>query len=350
MSYVVHLWEHPEPASLTAADRLHEYLSDQPSPRSAKWQRLHDEVESRMAALGTPMEWIESPIDPEHRERTYGLLFDGPDHFQQVLVQSATSLGLSVYDDQAARLYLPFGYVLTFDGIARMDWGDGAMPPPRIGPAEREAVLERCEAAWRPRFEALGFGLRRGELWRDAVPLVAERTVPVGTHSIEISFSAFQDRLSCSVVAAVVPDLPNAVREACGGVKQIQVRGREYRGMAAFMRDSGNEPLSIGGALRNAEYVDRLIDGLFEYLDYEILPTLDACTTANDVLHAALHPDEKPGVLRPSRLTLALAWLAGDSTLERVAAEYAKIHPDWSADWGDKVAEALRALPRGSVA
>jgi len=187
MSYVVHIWEHPRPTSLMAAERLHQYLCDRASPRYAKWQQLRDEIEARMVSQGTPKEWIEFPIDPEHRERSYGLLFDGPENFQEVVVQSATRLGFSIYDDQAARLYLPFGYVLTFDGLSRLDLGDGVLPPPGLGPADREAVMARCEAAWRPRLEALGFSFGRGEPWRSEIPLLAERVVPLGKQYIAIN-------------------------------------------------------------------------------------------------------------------------------------------------------------------
>ncbi len=346
MSYVVHIWEHPQPTSLKAAERLHQYLCDRASPRYAKWQQLRDEIEARMVSLGTPKEWIEFPIDPEHRERTYGLEFDGPEHFQEVVVQSATLLGFSVYDDEAARLYLPFGYVLTFDGISRLDWGDHALPPPRIDGVDREAVMAQCEAAWRPRFEALGFSFRRGEPWRDEIPLLAERAVSVGKQSISISFLIYKGGLSFDVLAAILPDMPQAVSGVIGSVNRIQVRGREYRGIAALMIDHERELLSVGGALRNDEYVDRLIKGLFEYLDDEILPMLEACTTSEGLLRAAIHPDEGLGELLPSRLTLALAWLGGDSMLEHFYAEYDKFLSHWDKDWTRETYDALRALPR----
>lgn len=344
MSYVVHIWEHPEPKNLMAADRLHEYLADRPSSHYKKWRRLRDDIESRMAALQTPMEWIEGPLDPEHRERTYGVLFEGPENFEQVLIRSATSLGFSVYDDQAARCYLPFGYVLSHDGHARVNWGDGAPMPARIGAADREAVMARCEAAWRPRFEAIGFRFGRGEPWHNELLLVADRTVPVGKHQISVSFCEYQGKLSFHVVAAILPDIPEAVRQASGG-KQIQIRGREYRGMAAFMLHSSYEPLVIGGSLRNTDYVDRLIDALFEYLDEEILPTLDACRTAQETLRVASRELELPGFTRPSALTLALAWLEGDAMLERLREAYAKSDPDW--EQGPAACDALRALSRG---
>lgn len=349
MSYVVHIWEHPQPTSLAAAEALHQRLADRASPPYAKWQQLRDEIEARMVSQGTPKEWIEFPIDPGHRERSYGLEFDGPENYQDVVVQGATALGFSVYDDQAARLYLPFGYVLTFEGLSRFDRGDQGVAPPRFGPADREAVMAQCEAAWRPRFEALGFSFRRGEPARSDIPLVAERVVPVGKQSITISFSTFEERLSFEVIAAIVPEVPSAVLEACGGARRLQVRGREYRGIAAFMvdRQRGDEWMTMGGSLRNAEYVDRLIPGLFEYLDNEILPTLQACTTAAEVLHAATHPDEGPAELLPSRLPLALAWLQGDSALETFYAQYEQVLSHWDKDWAREARDVLRALPRG---
>lgn len=350
MSYVVHIWEHPQPTSLTAAERVHQYLSDRASPPYAKWQQLRDQIEARMVAQGTPSEWIEYPIDPGHRERSYGLDFHGPENYQEVVVQSATELGFSVYDDQAARLYLPFGYVLTLDGLTRFDRGDRGLAPPRIGAADRDAVMARCEAAWRPRFEALGFSFHRGEPVHSEIPLLAERVVPIGKQTIAISFLDFKEGLSFEVIAAIVPDLPPAVFETCGGARRMQVRGREYRGIAAFMVDHGRGPewTSMGGSLRSAEYVDRLIPGLFEYLDNEILPTLQACTTVEGILHAATHPDEGPGELLPSRLPLALAWQQGDSALENFYAQYEQVLSHWDKDWAREACDALRALPRGA--
>jgi hypothetical protein len=352
MSYVVHLWEHPRPTSLAAAERQHQYLSDRASLPNAKWQQLRDAIEARMVAQGTPREWIEYPIDPGHRKRSQGLDFHGPENYQEVVVECATKLGFSVYDDQAARLYLPFGYVLTFDGLSRLDRGDGGLPAPALVPADRDAVMAQCEAAWRPRFEALGWRFVRGEPFRSEIPLVAERTVPVGTQSITISFSTFEERLSVDVVAAIVPHLPEAVLEALGGARRIQVRGREFRGIAALMVDleRGPDMVHAGGTLRNAEYVERLIPGLFEYLDDEVLPVLQACTTPAAILHAASHPDEGPAELLPTRLPLALAWCESDSALEHFYAAYDQALSHWDKDWAREAWETLRALPRGAVA
>ena len=118
-----------------------------------------------MAALGTPMIWDEDPIDSEHRERTYALSFEGPEGFERVLVRAANSLGFCVYDYVAAHLYLPFSRLLTFEGRKRVQWVDHTHVA--VSPDDREAVMARCEAAWRPRFEAHGFTFRRDEPFRD---------------------------------------------------------------------------------------------------------------------------------------------------------------------------------------
>ena len=341
MSYVVHIWEHFEPATLQAAEGMHQRLSSKPSPRNAKWGRLRDEVESRMAALGTPMVWDEDPIDSEHRERTYGLSFQGPEGFERVLVRAATSLGFCVYDDVAGHLYLPFSRLLTFEGRKRVQWVDHTHIP--LTPDDRDAVMARCEAAWWPRFEALGFSFRRDEPFRDEIPWIAERPAPIGKQVVKIGFSVFNNALSFDVSAYIAPDLPDAVRTASVNT-QIRVRGNEYRGMAPFMKDSQWALLSIGGSLSTAEHVDRLVDALFEYLDDEILPTFDACRTADGLLRIALGDDTAPGFLLPSGLTLALAWRAGDAMLERVNAHYRETERDW--EQRETTHAALAALPR----
>ncbi|WP_395790238.1 hypothetical protein [Aquimonas sp.] len=341
MSQTVHLWEHPEPKTLQSADRLHEWLSDRPAAPNPKWAHLRAAVEQRMVELDAAVEWAEGPIDPDHRERSYGLALSGDDVFDQTVIHCAISLGLSVYSDEAACLCLPFGYRLTFEGLQRIDWGDGSLSLPKLGPADREHVMERCEAAWRPRFEALGFEFSRGELWRNELPLCASRRVETGVQTIEISFSDYLDKLSFHVLAMIVPDLPTNLAEAAGG-KQIQVRGRELHGMAAFMLHNGYEPLTIGGSLRRQDYVDRLIDALFEYLDDEILPTLDACSTAAGTIEVALEQNKTPAFLRPSGLTYALAAMQGKPVLEQVHQHYTRHAADWER--GPVAYAALSAL------
>lgn len=341
MSHVVHIWEHFEPATLVAAGKMHLHLSDKPSPPNAKWRRLRDEVESRMAALGTPMIWDEGPFDIEHRERTYGLSFRGPEGFERVLVRAATGLGFSVFDDAAARMYLPFSRLLTFEGRKRIQWVNAPHVP--VTAADREAVMARCEAAWRPRFEHLGFTVLRDAPVEPEIPWNAERAAPIGRQAIRIAFSAIKDELWFEVLAYIDPDLPKAVRTASGNT-QIRLRGNEYRGMAAFMDDSPWSLLAIGGALKTAEHVDRLVDAMFEYLDDEIVPTFDACRTAEGLLRVALDDEPAPGFLLPSGLALALAWRADDVTFERLNAHYRKTEPDWEQREASHA--ALAALSR----
>src|SRR6188474_3123426 len=149
MSYVVHVWEHPQPRTLKSADSLQNFLSSKRSRPNPKW-RLH-------------------------AERSLPIRIADQGEFLDVLVEVATSLGLSVFDDQAARLYLPFGYMLTWDGLERLQ-----LAPPKLGAADLEEVLAQCQRAWTPRFSERGYALTRKPYQEDerAHFLVAERTVP----------------------------------------------------------------------------------------------------------------------------------------------------------------------------
>ena len=348
MSYVVHVWEHPEPRTLKDADLLHSHLSGRRAAPNPKWRLLGERVEAEMAARGAPLEeWPESsPPDPAHAERTMSFLVDDQEGFLEALVLAATSLGLSVYDDQAARLYLPFGYVLTWDGLVRLQ-----AAPPRLGIDALDEVMNICERAWAPRFAASGYALRR-EPYDDnyrAHRLVAERKVPVGTQVIEIRFSADQkeNRLSFEVCANTFPELSAAASSASGTANRVEVWGKEFRGLSAFMVEprAGMPRLCITGPLRTQSYVDRLIDGVFEYIDQEIEPTLDGMREAADLIRLAIEQDA-PGEVRDSRATLALAWMIGNATLDKLNSRIWERDRWWIENLGQPVYEALRKLPR----
>lgn len=71
-----------------------------------------------MGAGGAGAEWIESPPDGQTDSRVYslGLYGEGDTLLLPVLVEQATGLGLTVYDDQAGRAYLPGAWVLDGSG------------------------------------------------------------------------------------------------------------------------------------------------------------------------------------------------------------------------------------------
>jgi hypothetical protein len=126
------------------------------------------------------------------------------------------------------------------------------------------------------------------------------------------------------------------------------VRGKELRGMSALMviPNRALDWITIGGSLRTQVVVDRLIEGLFEYYDQEIGPTLDQMREPGDVLRLALGEQDAPGELRNSRAVLALAWAHGDDMLDRVFARIKERDRYWIEDWGQAVYDALRKIPR----
>ncbi len=342
MSYVIHIWEDRLPRSLRESAEDQMRLGSRLTYPNPKWRRLRDEVESRMTALGLETIWGEMPFDIDNLDRVYGLEVDGqPEGFLRTLVRVATSLGFCVLDDVAAICYLPFGIIFTHDGRKRLKWIDDTATP--VTTADREAVMARCVTAWQPRFEALGFTLRRDDPFRDEIPWLAERESPAGRQIIRIAFSTCNDALSFSVRATLNPVLPDPVR-AIPTLTFIQVRGSELRGMSAFMDSSRWSMLSIGGSLETSEHVDRAVDAVFEYLDDEILPTFEACSTHAGILRLALDDKGKPGYLVPSEMILAMAWMEGDDMLERLHAAYRTSDPDWEGN--AKAHAALKTLAR----
>jgi hypothetical protein len=344
MSYVIHLWEHPAPLTIQQAEAQHQALAGKPSPPNPKWKLVAECVEARMEELGEPLEeWPEdSPPDADHAERTYPLLIPGQDTFLEVVVEVATSLGLVVYDDQAARVYLPFGYVILGDKSGRM-----SKAPPKLVAADLERVVAQCEQAWAPRFKQLGFDLQP----RPAEPpnrhneIIAERTVESGRQQITVSFTQIDDSLFFDVTACQFFELPADARQAANGIDRVEIRGNEFRGLAALMKDRMTE-LATSGQLRFQMHVDWLVTSLFDYYEQEIRSTFDAMRDTAAVVRIASGEQTAPGYLRCSRETLALAWTQGDAALERVMARARVDDPQWAQDWGQAICDELRKLPR----
>lgn len=349
MSYVVHLWEYPVPRDLSSADSVHKLLAGKPARLNPKWQRLRERVEARMAALGKPLvEWPDgSPPDADHAERTMPILVDEQGDFLESLVEAANAIGLCLYDDQAARLYQPFGYVLTWEGLQRF-----TVAPPRLGADALDDVIRRCERAWAPRFIALGYSFER-KPYDDNVRahvLLAERRVPAGRQTVEINFNTNNPAGSPEVWVQAFTwlDLPAAALEATKGIHRVEVRGKELRGMSALMTipTRSIDWVIIGGTLRTQAYVDHLVEGFLDYYDQELGPTLEMMHEPRDVLRLALGDQDAPAELLHSRGVLALAWVQGDATLDRLYARIKDQDRWWMQDLGQPVYDALRKLPR----
>jgi hypothetical protein len=349
MSYVVHVWEHAEPRTLQAADSIHNSLAGQSSRPNPKWRLLGERVEARLAELGTPLEeWPDgSPPDPAHAERTLPVLIDLNDQLLGVLVEIANSLGMSVYDDQAARLYLPFGYVLTWEGLRRLE-----VAPPKIVVGDLDDIMGACERAWAPRFAAHGyqFGRKPFDERDRAHILLAERAVPAGKQIVEVRFLTDQkaNTIDANVYVGTSLELPALALAAAQGISRIEIRGKELRGLSALLVTmyEGREMLSIGGRLRSRLHADRLIDGLFEYYEQEVGPALEAMREPAGVLRVVLGEEDVPAQARNSRAALALAWVHGEAQLDRLMARIKERDPMWIEDWGQAVSEELRKVSR----
>ncbi|MEO8248885.1 MAG: hypothetical protein ABI589_05900 [Burkholderiales bacterium] len=149
MSYVLHVWEAPVPATLEEADKLHETLSRQGGGQNPKFiefakrltQRFPDvdeEGDEEGEGEGDPMVWTDSPATGHTDAAVYGIGVQTEylvDTVVPFVVATARALGLVLFDMQAAEAHLPDGRVLTLPGR------DPARVEP--APARQSEVLDR---------------------------------------------------------------------------------------------------------------------------------------------------------------------------------------------------------------
>ncbi len=130
MSYVLHLWEHPEPASVAEADRIQTRLSAERSAQNPRFVELARQLTSRYPCITVQddedgeVAWSDGPLDGRSDSPVYvlGLQAGMLGEVHPFVVSSANALGLIVYDMQAAEAYLPGGRVLTLPGRTAVNW------------------------------------------------------------------------------------------------------------------------------------------------------------------------------------------------------------------------------------
>lgn len=125
MSYVVHCWDFPIPKTLADAVRLCGELQDRSRPQNSLFLHLARQLTARHPCI---MElddddegavWTDGPLDGASDSGVYslGIQWQHLEAVQPFVVETATALGLVVFDDQQGAAYLPGGSVLTDDGL-----------------------------------------------------------------------------------------------------------------------------------------------------------------------------------------------------------------------------------------
>jgi len=124
MSYVVHFWAMSIPRTIEEAARFHGEFSAQAGIQNPAFVELAAALTARHPCITTLDEedesgvWSDGPLNGLTRSKVYsvGILSDHIDVVQPFVVETATSLGLVVFDEQQGCAYLPGGNVLDAQG------------------------------------------------------------------------------------------------------------------------------------------------------------------------------------------------------------------------------------------
>ena len=124
MSYVVHFWSQPIPKSLDQAHQIFTSLQNDSRGQNPLFPMLAKRLTARFPCILELDEddpraaWSDGPLDGLTQNGTYGIGIqtDKVDEVQPFVVETATSLGLVVSDDQQGEVYLPGGTLLNHDG------------------------------------------------------------------------------------------------------------------------------------------------------------------------------------------------------------------------------------------
>lgn len=158
MSYVLHLWEHPVPASVAEAEQIHTRLCAERAGQNLKFIELATRLTGRYPCMTTledddgieEVARSDGPLDGETDSPVYSVGVQ-PAMLGKVVpfvAATAGAIGLIVYDMQAAEMHLPGGRVLTLPGRKPVDF-DQPVDPERL--ESKTQVAQILQATLRPR-------------------------------------------------------------------------------------------------------------------------------------------------------------------------------------------------------
>lgn len=162
MSYILHIWELPLPATVAEADEIHTQLSAQKTAQNPKFIELAKRLTARHPCITTLDDedpdavWSDGPLNGKTARAVYGIgvQTDFVSAVVPFVVETAKALGLMVYDMQAGEAHLPDGSVLTLPGQSPVVF---AKPTPSETLESRRQVFQLLQDGLRPVMEAHGF-------------------------------------------------------------------------------------------------------------------------------------------------------------------------------------------------
>lgn len=314
MSYVVHIWDQPTPATWDEAQAILLKLVNQPAQPNPRFAELARRIQAVMPELAS--EWTLDAPDGVVEEVVWsvGLARTLPDTFYPRLVEAAVSLGLSVHDEQAGECFVPGPWRLCESGRERL------VCPPKAAPASPGPldVQGRFRALVLPRLQPHGFALDTPAPRGNQVQTLLFRPTPLGEQRVEIAWTGDPDsHFVANVLCRIVPALPEPVAQVCAPQTRILLDMVDTPQLNAFLRDfSPARPTSRGYLASGADGLDRLLSSLGDWLLAELLPIFDQCTTREDFLAYELAEPRSPIYVKAYLVNLALAHSAGVPDLD----------------------------------
>ena len=330
MSYVIHIWEEAAPKSLQQADQLHERLAGTAAPANPKFLQLAQALVSRFPAeVGGRGEgedhWVESPPDGRTETRVYSLgLYDaGAEQLLPVLVETATALGLTVYDDQAGCAWLPGGWVLDEEGRHRR------APEPEPSEAPLLLSVARARALFKtlvlPALSTHGFKM---EAHRLGLSFTRQRAVGEQRLMLELrDAGGWMDIKPSTVLYPALPPAINAlIGPGVGGrVDPVSIHARHCRALVPFARPAweGEAPDYPVFTVTGEKQAEAFAHAYLLHLQDTWLPLLDAMPDAPGLLDCDRRPEAFGVRFGSSYSTLALAYWVGVADFDTFVAEHA---------------------------
>lgn len=316
MSYVIHIWDQPSPASWAEAQLVFQRLADQPALPNPRFTELARRV--RIAWPSLADEWTLDAPDGAVDEAVWslGLDFGLPEAFYPRLIDAALALGLSVHDEQTGECFVPGPWRLSEAGREQLAWPTA--PAAAAAPALLD-VQGRARALLLPRLAAHGFELET-PIPRSSkmVRTLLRRSTPLGLQCIEIAWTGdAASHHDATMVCTIEPTLPGPVAKLCGAQSIIDLRILDTPQLNGFLYGFVPEqPTSREYRASGSARLDALLSALADWLLQELLPVLDRCRTLEGFLAHESGEPRHPISVKPYLANLALAYCAGVPDLD----------------------------------
>lgn len=314
MSYVIHIWDQPTPATWAEARSVLARLVNQPAsphPRFAELARRMHVWTPELAA-----DWTLDAPDGVVDQAVWSLALAQtlPDSFYPRLIDQAVSLGLSVYDEQAGECFVPGPWRMTVAGREPLVHAPVA---PRA-PSGLLDVQGRFRALVLPRLQRHGFALETPAPRGNLVETHLVRPTTLGDQRIHVDWMGdAASHYVATVISRITPQLPEAVAKVCAPQTRILFNVEDTPQINAFLRNfSPKNPTSRSYLASGVEGLDVFMSALGDWLLTELVPVLDHCKTLDDFLAYELGEPRSPIYVMAYLANLALAYVAGVPDLD----------------------------------